>query len=93
MIGDRNLTRDDFPFPLDRPVTGQDLLQLLPSLLQPLWSQAAHAVRGSAARVTAVNAGPPRTVSLIRPLTVHPQKRTGRSQRQTRVQKGSLGYG
>lgn len=56
MIPDRNLTRDDLPFPLDRPLTGQDLLQLLPQILQPLWSQAARSVRGDVAKVTAKTA-------------------------------------
>ena len=64
MIEDRGLTRDDLPFPLDRPLTGQDLLQVFPAVLQPLWSQAAQAARGDAAQVTAVNPGPPKTVTL-----------------------------
>ena len=64
MIGDRDLDRDDFPFPLDRPITGQDLVQLLPRLLQPLWSQAADAVRATVARVVAVDAGPPKSVTV-----------------------------
>jgi hypothetical protein len=60
VIVDRTLGRDDFPFPLDRPLTGQDLLQVLPGVLRPLWSQAANAVRGDAATVTALLTGPNR---------------------------------
>lgn len=60
MIGDRDLNRDDLPFPLDRPLTGQDLMRLLPHLLQPLWSQAAHAVRVTVGQVTALKTGPRR---------------------------------
>lgn len=64
MIEDRSLTRDDLPFPLDRPLTGQDLLQLLNGLMQPLWSHASNAVRGDIGKVTAVNTGPPKTITV-----------------------------
>lgn len=64
MIDDRKLTRDDLPFPLDRPITGQDLLDLFPSLLGPLWSQAALAGRGDVFTVVSVNAGSPKTVTV-----------------------------
>jgi hypothetical protein len=56
VILDRILDRDDLPFPLTRPITGQDLLQLFPGLLRPLWTQAANAVRGDTATVLSFTA-------------------------------------
>jgi hypothetical protein len=56
VIVDRVLDRDDLPFPTNRPMTGQDILALFPSLLRPLWSAAANAVRGDVLTVTAVAA-------------------------------------
>lgn len=56
LIPDRVLDRDDLPFPLNRPITGQDLLGLFPRLLRPVWSAAANALRGDTATVTALGA-------------------------------------
>jgi hypothetical protein len=56
VIRDRDLDRDDLPFPLNRPLTGQDLLGLFPRLFRPLWSAAANAVRGDLVTITAVQA-------------------------------------
>lgn len=44
MLPDRQLTRHDLPFPLNRPLTGQDLIYFVHDVLQPLWSQAANAI-------------------------------------------------
>jgi hypothetical protein len=58
VIADRTLNRDDLPFPLDRPLTGQDLLQVFPGILGPMWTQAAKAVRPGVGTVTAIGTGP-----------------------------------
>jgi hypothetical protein len=63
MLEDRDLERDDLPFPLNRPITGQDLLGgLFPRLLRPLWRAAAQAVRADVGTVTQTLAGPPKRV-------------------------------
>lgn len=58
MLTDRQLDRFDLPFPLGRPVTGQDLLALIPHLIQPAWSAAANALGWRLAHVTAIHTGP-----------------------------------
>lgn len=64
MIDDRPLNRDDLPFPLNRPLNGQDLLTFVNRVLQPLWSQSANAVRSDVGTVTAVKTASPKTVTV-----------------------------
>lgn len=57
-MDDRTLGREDLPFPLNRPLTGEDLLRLFPTLLQPLWSAAADACRLFVGEVVLVRTKP-----------------------------------
>lgn len=57
------LGRDDLPFPLNRPLTGQDLLQFIERVLQPLRERANEAVVPFTGTVTGF-ATQPRTVTV-----------------------------
>lgn len=63
-MDDRELGRDDLPFPLDRPLTGADLLRLFPTLLQPMWTTAANACQFFTGTVTAVHNAAPKSVDI-----------------------------
>ena len=65
MIVDRPLGQGDLTGDPAQPVTGYTLMRLISNVLQPLWSQAANAVTGGPGVVTATQAGPPATVSVL----------------------------
>ena len=67
MLTNRPLTRDDLPFPLDRPITGQDLLQLISTVLQPMWSAASNAYTGFVGTVRTVSSSTPKTIVVTLP--------------------------
>jgi hypothetical protein len=60
VIVDRLLDRDDIPFSLEHLITGQDLLQIFPSILNPLWEQSSNSLRGVVATVTTILTSPNR---------------------------------
>ena len=64
MIGDRTLSVLDLGVPLDRPLYGRDLVAVISKILQPIWTQAAGGAQPFSGLVTALNTGPPKTITV-----------------------------
>lgn len=60
LLTEKQLDRFDLPIPMDRPLTGQDLLAVIPHVIQPAWTAAARALTYTLAAVTAVTTSPAR---------------------------------